>query len=66
MSVLFLAASVFAFNGASAANSCPVKQAAQNTEADYSKVVFVGSGDSCCQPGAAFAAVGACCKNKRK
>ena len=65
MSVLFLAASVFAFSGASANDSCPLRQAAESGSADYSKVV-VASGESCCSPGAACCKGGACCKNKSK
>lgn len=66
MSVLFLAASVFAFTGTSATNSCPLKETAQTSEVDYSKVVVAKSDDDCCQPGANCCKGGACCKHKRK
>lgn len=65
MSVLFLAASVFALNEANAADSCPLKQVSAQTSADYSKIVVKGD-DGCCQPGAACCTGGACCKSKRK
>jgi hypothetical protein len=65
MSVLFLAASVFAFTNTGATDSCPLKQAAQNSEIDYSKVVVARADDNCCQPGADCCKGGACCKNKR-
>lgn len=66
MSVLFLAASIFAFTGTNATNSCRLKQTAPVSETDYSKVVVVKSDEDCCQPGADCCKGGVCCKHKRK
>lgn len=63
--VLLLAASVFAFTKSGTTNSCPMQNAAQSTDIDYSNVV-VARGDSCCQPGADCCKNGSCCKHKHK
>jgi hypothetical protein len=65
MSVLFLAASVFAFTNTGAAYSCPLKESAQTSAIDYSKVVVARADDNCCQPGADCCKGGVCCKHKR-
>lgn len=65
MSVLFLAAGVFAFSEGNATDSCALKQTAQSSMVDYSKVVVV-KGDDCCQPGADCCKGGACCKRRNK